>query len=249
MAWVEYLFARGGVPERRGTLFDYVLAGDGVWLQTENERLWARVPVATGSVRGLEPLGGVLELEHGRIPQRVWEEAVQLLYVGGEERWEYQHDAGRPRERAAYVHPVEAMVAIRWEAGMYRVVKPRQEAGGTHVCYEPVPGAVVELHSHHRMRAYFSPQDDSDEQGLGVYGVIGRLHTERPEVVLRLGAYGYWLELPWGDVFEGEHAPFRDARFDERLQEEQAADDIAGTASPMPALASVRGWLIRALGR
>ncbi len=58
--------AREGVPERRGTLFDYVLAGDGVWLQTENERLRARVPVAMGRVRGLEPLGGVLELEHGK---------------------------------------------------------------------------------------------------------------------------------------------------------------------------------------
>ncbi len=249
MSWVEYLLAREGVPERRGTLFDYVLAGDGVWLQTENERLRARVPVAMGRVRGLEPLGGVLELEHGRIPQRVWEEAVRLLYVGGEECREYPNVKGWPRTGAPYVDPIEAMVAIRWEAGEYRVVKPRQEAGGTHVRYEPVPGAVVELHSHHRMRAYFSPQDDSDEQGLGVYGVIGRLHTERPEVVLRLGAYGYWLDLPWGDVFEGERAPFRDARFDERLREEQAADDIAGTVGPTPALASVRGWLFRALGR
>src|SRR5256885_8021306 len=46
----------------------------------------------------------------------------------------------------------------------------------------PIPDAVVEVHSHHAMRAYFSNTDDRDETTRRVYGVLGRLDTPTPEV-------------------------------------------------------------------
>jgi hypothetical protein len=64
--------------------------------------------------------------------------------------------------------------------------------------------------------------DDADEQRLCIYGVIGRLDAERPEVALRVGAYGYYLPLPWESVFAGEKSPYRD-----RVAEpEEAEDDL-----------------------
>ena len=50
---VEYLVARDGVPFRKGLAFDYVLAGDGVYLAAENDDLDVRVPIAGCDVRGL----------------------------------------------------------------------------------------------------------------------------------------------------------------------------------------------------
>ena len=44
--------------------------------------------------------------------------------------------------------------------------------------------------------------------------MIGRLGTERPEVALRVGVYGYFLPVPWEAVFEGDRGPFRDVHFD-----------------------------------
>jgi len=69
---------------------------------------------------------------------------------------------------------------------------------------------VLEIHSHHRFPAQFSPTDDADEQHLCVYGVVGRLDQERPEVALRVGAYGYFLPVPWESVFAGGRGVFRD---------------------------------------
>ena len=43
-----------------------------------------------------------------------------------------------------------------------------------------------------------------------LYGVIGRLNRMRPHVVLRAGAYGYYLPLPWTSVFEGDDSEIDD---------------------------------------
>ena len=65
---VEYLVARDGVPFRKGLAFDYVLAGDGVYLAAENDDLQVRVPVADCNVRGLPPVYPACNLKHGRLP-------------------------------------------------------------------------------------------------------------------------------------------------------------------------------------
>jgi PRTRC genetic system protein A len=64
--------------------------------------------------------------------------------------------------------------------------------------------AVIEVHSHHRMSAFFSEQDDRDEQGFRLYGVIGNLNKEGncPSLRLRAGVYGSFHEVPAEWVFE-----------------------------------------------
>jgi hypothetical protein len=239
---VDHLIARKDVPAHSGLGYDYVLAGDGVYVQTENAHLHLRIPVAPCRVRGLPEVGNACEIEHGRIPQPVWEEAVLLLHVRGSQSQEhprsrYNRDEGAEagaemlHERSGHTDPIEAMVAIVWNGDAYEVVSPSQDASASHVTYEKTPETVLELHSHHRMRAYFSPVDDIDEQGLGLYAVVGRLHTDRPEVVLRAGAYGHFLALRWEDVFEGDKGEFRDALFDpptEREREEAVRDAVYG---------------------
>ena len=222
MRIVDHLVARDGVPVRSGLGYDYLLAGDGVYVQTENAYLRLRVPIAPCRVRGLPEVGVACQLEHGRVPQAVWREAIRLLHVRDEEYLERGYDWDERAERVAdvlgerpdHTELIEAMIAIVWNGDAYEVVSPSQDASASHVTYEKTQGTVVELHSHHRMRAYFSPVDDADEQGLGLYGVVGRLHTDRPEVVLRAGVYGHFLALPWAAIFEGDRGEFRDALFD-----------------------------------
>jgi hypothetical protein len=84
----------------------------------------------------------------------------------------------------------------------YRLAIPHQVAGATRVLYRPPSAAVLELHSHHVLPARFSRQDDDDEQRLCLYGVVGRVDQERPEIALRVGAYGHFLPVPWDSVFD-----------------------------------------------
>jgi PRTRC genetic system protein A len=60
----------------------------------------------------------------------------------------------------------------------------------------------MDIHSHGHMKAWFSGTDNTDEQGLRLYMVVGRLDTLLPEVELRLGVYGYFIPLSVEDVFD-----------------------------------------------
>ena len=79
---------------------------------------------------------------------------------------------------------------------------PEQAGTATRLAYLPPAGVVAEFHSHGSSRAFFSATDDRDEQGFRIYGVVGRLDTDRPELSLRVGVYGHFAPVEWSQVFE-----------------------------------------------
>jgi len=216
--YVDYLIARGGSPPRSGLIYDYLLAGDGVWLAAENAALRIRAPVAPADVRGLPPLGGLCELRHGRLPAGLWEACVAVA-------------------RGVAATRREILFLVIHGPGGYRLLIPEdQVATPTRVAYTPPVLAVGEavalaLHSHHTMPAFFSAIDDADERDLGLYGVVGRLLSDTPEVLLRGGAYVHWLPIPWETAFAGSRGAFRDVAFDPPHRHErdnhEGADDGA----------------------
>jgi PRTRC genetic system protein A len=199
---VDYLVARHGLPPRSGLAYDYVLAGDGLYLVSENAHLRVRVPVAHCTVRGLPPAYAECSLLHGRLPSRCWETMLRATRCAGA--------AGR-----------EVLLMVDYEAALgYRVMLPRQVVGPASVYYRPAEDLVMELHSHGDGAAHFSSTDTADEQRLRLYGVVGRVDQLRPEVSLRVGAYGVFLPVPWASVFAGDPAGVRDAQFDPPGEEE-----------------------------
>ena len=205
MALVEYLIARDGVPPRRGLAYDYILAGDGLYLAAENRFLEVRVPVAAAAIRGLPPIYPSVTVRTGRVPQVIWEQIVAAAYT-------------------VSASGLELLLAVSHDTATgYRVVLPAQAIGSMQVVYRPVDHIVLEIHSHHHYPARFSATDDADEQRLCLYGVLGRLDRARPEVAVRVGAYGHFLPVPWETVFAGERGAFRDASFEPDT--EGATDD------------------------
>ena len=208
---VDHLVARDGVPARSGLAYDYILAGDGLFLAAENDLLTVRVPVARCTVRGLPPVYPACTLMHGRLPVHLWHEMVRLARGVAA--------LGREVLFVVVLDPADAADAAD-AAATYRLDVPDQIAGAARVAYRPpAPGSrvVLELHSHHTLPARFSHTDDADEQRLCLYGVIGRLDRRRAEVALRAGAYGHYLPLPWESVFDGtgdERAGVHDGQFD-----------------------------------
>lgn len=186
---VDYLVARTELPAPSGAAYDYVLGDDGLFVVAENRHRRARIPVAAGTVRGLPPLHAAVGLRGGWLPRAVWDRIITTM-----------------TEQAA----TEVVVAVVADGQGYRLVRPAQIGGPLRLRYRPVPDAVLEVHSHRGNAARFSTTDDADEQGLRLYGVVGRLGTTAPEVALRVGVYGYFLPLPWDAVFAGNRGPFRD---------------------------------------
>jgi hypothetical protein len=61
---------------------------------------------------------------------------------------------------------------------------------------------VLEIHSHTGgVPSHFSPIDDQDELGFGLYAVVADMGNLFPTIEIRLGIYGYFLQLSQSEVF------------------------------------------------
>jgi PRTRC genetic system protein A len=178
---VGYLLnKKEGLEGDPGLFFNYILAEDGLFIRTENPLVKTTLCISPVEIRGLSPLKESIELTHGKIPRHLYDLSVSILMAGSDR---------------------EQYLAITWE-DEYRLRVPPQERNGASVKYESLPSSIMDIHSHGHMDAFFSCTDDSDEKGLRLYMVVGRLDTLLPEVKLRLGAYGYFAPLSVEEVFD-----------------------------------------------
>lgn len=177
-------------PLAAGPGYKYVLAGNGVFLQAENRFVSVLGQIGFAEVRGLPDLTPEISIKHGRIP------AWMLLEAAA--------DMGRFQHEVMYIATLDGD-----QAKITRLPDPEATPSGVEYRSELYPKAILDLHSHGRMKAFYSPTDDQDERGFRWYGVIGRVYT-KPEMRLRLGVHGYHFEMPVSTLFE-ETAAVRDA--------------------------------------
>lgn len=179
-------------------LYEYVVAGNGLFIRGEDSRMRALVQVAPADLNGLAELTPIAALNVDRVPG-VWLRSV----------------LASARRRM----PDEAMYQFLWDGTRndlkpevfrtWRCSSPAQIVSQTGVRFDDDGLAVIDLHSHNSMPAFFSTTDDADEQGLRFYAVIGRVDTDRPEIRVRVGVYGHFMDVPAEMVFD-DLGPFVD---------------------------------------
>lgn len=176
------------LPVNDALAYQYVLAGNGIFIRVETRFFEAILPIAPCTVRGLAPLQYHFQIKVPRIP------ACLLDTVLTDARRARRTDGGLNEVLYQFHHHGQAV----------QVKKPPQQTTATSVLATSMDDAAVicDLHSHGNMRAFFSRTDDDDEQATKAYVVIGKLDTE-PEIRLRVGVYGYWHPLPVTAVFTG----------------------------------------------
>jgi len=99
----------------------------------------------------------------------------------------------------------------------------------------PVHDAIVEVHSHHAMRAYFSATDARDETGRRVYGVLGRLAGPHPEIALRVVSGCNPLvvgPVPFSEVFAADLDDYRDVNYSTEPPRPSASIGAAVRSAP-----------------
>ncbi len=206
-----------GISGEKGIYYNYVLAANGLFIEASNPMLGARVPVAECEVRGLAPMKAKVALTYGSIPQHFFDLALNTFQAAPDR---------------------EHYVAVTAAAG-YHLYTPVQDEGGASVVYEVGESVVLDIHSHGHMRVSFSPQDNTDETGLKLYAVVGRLNAT-PVVRLRVGVYGYFHSLTWRDVFDGSLT----RAVESEEEEVKIEGDLHGIAEPLaPELQHHSSWL------
>ncbi|MCZ7673782.1 MAG: Mov34/MPN/PAD-1 family protein [Chloroflexi bacterium] len=188
-----HIYRQALLPPSDALAYQYILAGNGLFIRAETRFFEAILPIAPCTVRGLVPLRHHFRLKVPRIPARL------LDTILTDARRARRPDWGRPGNGLN-----EVLYQFHHHGQTVQVKKPPQRATGVSVMATSDNDSAIlcDLHSHGNMRAFFSRTDDADEQATKAYVVIGKLDTE-PEIRLRVGVYGYWQPLPVTAVFTG----------------------------------------------
>jgi PRTRC genetic system protein A len=185
---IEHIFApnNGKLPPT-SALLQYIIAGNGIYLHAKRMGLQANIQIAKCEIRGLPELNASIQLAK-RAP-------ITFL-----------HEMLRRSRLACNSEPKEILFHLLLESDRWLLVEPQQEA--TSISVRPLPDAkstkvaLIEIHSHHEMRATFSTIDDEDERsGFRIYGVLGNIFT-RPRISLRVGIHGYFAPVSINEVFD-----------------------------------------------
>lgn len=100
-----------------------------------------------------------------------------------------------------------ALVYSRASGALRLALHAPVSASPGHITYGVPPLAAddtlaVDLHTHGRLPAFWSPTDDRDDTGIKIAGVFGHLHCPRPSAEFRLVLNGTYRPLPhpWQDA-------------------------------------------------
>ena len=167
-------------------LYDYVFAENGTFIHAKNEIFEVTAPLSIirekeRMVRGLRSIQPSIKL-----PKRV--PAIELQRMVDMSRLSF---------------PNEILFYLKWINGQWELDVPPQKAW--QVMVKPLEDSQyipIEVHSHNSMPAIFSSTDNRDENGLRIYGVLGRVDRRVVDFRLRVSIYGHYSVLPYELVFE-----------------------------------------------
>lgn len=178
---VGYLrYQNGELRGEPGIFYNYIQAGNGIFIQAENNLIGASIKIANVNIRGLDPIEKENVLfKNGKLPLYIYLAALDSFKADSEN---------------------EQYLAVQWNNG-YKLIKPDQEVGAASIDYKTVPSTIMDIHSHASMPALFSSIDDRDEQGFRIYAIMGRIDTTLPTINMRIGVYGYFRTIHISEVF------------------------------------------------
>lgn len=190
---VEYhiVTEQSGIPPFQVYLYDYLFAGNGVFIRSKREGLEVILPVASHEIRGLAPIDPLVRFSHPPVPAHLVD---QML-------WCAQGAIGDGG------NPVEILFHLQWRDEEWQLTIPGQRQTATSViptddgAGSSYASALIDVHSHHGMRAFFSTTDNADEKGYRIYAVLGNVFKQ-PEILVRVGCEGVHWIIPAKTVFE-----------------------------------------------
>jgi hypothetical protein len=172
--------------------YNYVIAGNGVFIRAERDVMSATIQISECEIRGLPPIEPEFNPSFGKVPEAMLNRIINLAV----------ETAKCKVEGLFYL----SLQSSEWQLEIPRQiqtrnsVKPCEQGSGS-----PYQRAIIEIHTHPFSKiARFSSDDNEDETGFRIYGVMANLNPRnyRPTLNLRLGVYGYWWRLPADRIFE-----------------------------------------------
>lgn len=183
--FVDYHFKKSEtLPAIGQNLYEYVVGSNGCFVRAKRKEMEAMIK--TGAflqpLRGLKRVEAYLKIEE-QVPAKLVGKMFEMAFRAGNR---------------------EILFYLTYNQGWKLHVPDQQQCGAAVNPIDPYCGAdvVLEVHSHHRMKAFFSRQDDLEEQaGFRLYSVIGDF-DRKPTILTRVGVYGHFQMVHSKTVFE-----------------------------------------------
>ncbi|HAJ60249.1 MAG TPA: hypothetical protein DCP31_14110 [Cyanobacteria bacterium UBA8543] len=179
---INYLVAhKKPLPPCNASMYEFILAGNGVFIRGVRDGLGVIIPLVECNIAGLEKMEPQFHLEYPLVSHELLE---QMLHIS---------------QKTA---PNEILFHLWYEQAWKLSIPPQVNQNITVTRLDSSPDVLIEIHSHHVLPANFSAQDNSEESGFKIYGIIGTIFSQ-PTLRLRVGIYHqvFW-EIPAHLVFD-----------------------------------------------
>jgi PRTRC genetic system protein A len=181
---IEHVIYDGNLPPANPHGYQYILAGNGLFLRAKNETLDVLLALRRCNVRGLPSIEPFVHMGHSKLSWLLLQGVVNHAKCHWQRETAYQ-------------------ITLNQNQFVAQVVALGSVASVKHDDVEGAGQIICDIHSHHTMAAYFSGQDDKSNQDFRWYMVIGRVTSDLPAARLRLGVYGYHFPMPLNTLFKG----------------------------------------------
>lgn len=188
------------LPGSSSSGLEYLVGSNGVFARASRPGIAVLMPVS----RHEQPLKGLAKIDPHLTVSPSVPEALLL------EMWRLSCQSCTDAEQS-----MELLFHLLWVEGQWQLIVPEQVQESTscrplHTDRDSSTNrAAIEIHSHGRMAAFFSTVDDQDESsGFRLYGVLGKVRSVHPEIMLRVGLFGHCWHVPLTQVFALEGSGF-----------------------------------------
>lgn len=184
--FVEHKIASSETEAITAAMFEYLLAGNGLFIRAKRREFSVCLPVCRESVKGLPEIKSGIVWHKPKIRGHIWREILENARSGS--------DSIQFREDVYIVFWNETTGGWDWKS----IGKERNWASTiADDSLSEYGTACLELHTHPNGAIHFSRADDRDEKGkFRLFGILIDVHSSNPQIRFRCGVYDYFANIP-----------------------------------------------------
>lgn len=184
--FVEHKIASSQTEAITAVMFEYLMAGNGVFIRAKRREFSVCLPVCREPIKGLPEIKSGIVWHKPKIPATLWQEIWQNARYGS--------DYLQFREDVYIVFWSETSGSWCWKNVSRERSYARTIADDSNSEYGE---ACLELHTHPQGAIHFSQADDRDESGkFRLFGILIDVHSQNPKIRFRCGVYDYFAQIP-----------------------------------------------------
>lgn len=189
--FVEHKIAASSDEPLTAKLYEYLMAGNGLFVRARRQEFTATIPICRVSIKGLPEIEAGIVWHKPKLPRCLFQEILDNARANS--------DARNFKEDFYAVFWSERLnnwdwAAISRERSLASTIADDERAEYAAAC--------LELHTHPPGAIHFSRADDRDESGkFRLFGILIDVHASA-KIRLRYGVYDYFEQLMADEVGE-----------------------------------------------